>query len=237
MIMAYLVDYVFAFFIAYIVGSIPFSWIIVKLKTGKDLRKIGSKNVGGRNVYRATGSLKWALLAGLLDVSRSFLAIFIPYILIKHPVGFVGLTDGKFLLTVAGIAAVVGHNWPLFLGSHGGRGITVIVGTMILVNPALIAVWLILWPIVIIFVGYAALTYIATTLLVATFALFLPEMWLMPWISMSRLEIALILYGIAFLMMTRQVDNIKKFRTGELEKIKLLKALKKESKISEEMLK
>ncbi|MHA1872931.1 MAG: hypothetical protein ACTSVB_02350, partial [Candidatus Heimdallarchaeaceae archaeon] len=108
---------------------------------------------------------------------------------------------------------------------------------MILVNPALIAVWLILWPIVIIFIGYAALTYIATTLLVATFALFLPEIWLMPWISMSRLEIALILYGIAFLMMTRQVDNIKKFRTGELEKIKLLRALKKESKISEEMLK
>ncbi|MHA1303496.1 MAG: glycerol-3-phosphate acyltransferase [Candidatus Heimdallarchaeaceae archaeon] len=235
--MAYLVDYVFVFVLSYIIGSIPFSWIITKLKTGKDLRRLGSRNVGGRNVYRITKSLNWALFAGFLDVSRSFAAIFVPYMLIRYPIGFVGLEDGRFLLTVAGIAAVVGHNWPLYLQSHGGRGITVIVGTMSFINPALIAVWLILWPIVILFVGYSSIAYIAVTILVGIFALFLPSSWIMPWIDMDRLEIALILFGIALLMITRQADNIRQIKAGEAKKISLIKAIRKKSKLSDEMLK
>ncbi len=233
-----LLDYTFVFVLSYIVGSIPFSWIITKIITGKDLRNEGSKNVGARNVYRVTKSIYWAVICGLLDVSRSFLAVYLPYLLIKCNFHFIGLSDGPFILTVAGIAAVIGHNWPLYLRSHGGKGITVIVGTMGFINPALIAVWLVLWPITIIFVGYSFIAYVVITILVGVFALFLPSTWLMPWLpNMSRLEISIILFGIAMAMISRQADNIRKMRAGQAKKIKLIDALKRKSRLSDEMLK
>lgn len=235
MVYTYLVDYVFVFVIAYMLGSIPFSWIITKWRTGKDLREIGSKNVGGRNVYRATGSWFWALLAGFLDMLRTLAAIIVPHILIVYGQNnFIGLTDGRFLLTVAGAAAILGHNWPLYFKTHGGRGITVVLGTMIYMNPILIAAWILLWPICIIIIGYSSITYIVTTILVGIIGLFIP--WLMPWNPMDNLEIGILLFIIALIMLTRQGDNIRKIRSGEAKKIELIKALKGKRNLNEEML-
>ncbi|GAG03060.1 unnamed protein product, partial [marine sediment metagenome] len=96
---------------SYLIGSIPFSWIVTKLKTGEDLRKIGSGNVGGRNVYRATKSRNIAILAGILDLTRSVTAIATSYFIFKHffeqgdTIPFWPDTDvipSSFALTIAG---------------------------------------------------------------------------------------------------------------------------------------
>lgn len=242
--------YILVFLSSYIVGSIPFSWIITKIKTGQDLRKVGSGNVGGRNVYRATGSAKWAWLAGILDVSRTIAATAIPYFVsyqlyfslsseieLKVVAGpFFLDTQWSFCLAIAGLGAILGHNWPLYLLSHGGRGITVVIGTMLFANPILLGFWIILWPIVITIVGYSSITYIIVTALVGVIGLFLQPPLLMLWAE-CNLSIGLLLIGISLIMLSRQRDNIRKIRSGEAKKMKIWKVLGGKKKLSDEILK
>lgn len=108
----------------YILGSIPNVYIMVKLFTGKDVRKIGSGNVGGLNAMRNV-SLPVGLLGGLLDVAKGVLAVFLAQKL--------GLHEIVPLLT--GIAAVAGHNWPLYLNFTGGKGVGTTVGVMSMIKP------------------------------------------------------------------------------------------------------
>lgn len=241
------VVYILVFLSSYVIGSIPFSWIITKLKTGEDLRKIGSGNVGGRNVYRATNSKNWALFAGFLDVCRSVTAISLPFYLSDklyfqyyseyntQLIDFFPDTALAFSLAVSGLAAILGHNWSLYLlPGHGGRGITVVLASMLYVNPIMIAFWIVLWPIVITVVGYSSITYIVTTALVGIIALFFPVV--MPWVPF-QLVTALILFSISIVMISRQKDNIKKIRTGEAKKMKLWGAVFGKKKMSDEILK
>lgn len=241
------VVYILVFLSSYFIGSIPFSWIITKIKTGEDLRKIGSGNVGGRNVYRATKSRNWALFAGFLDVARSVTAVALPFYLSNilyfqnFPQYNIPLTDFfpdtalGFSLSVAGVAAIFGHNWSIYLlPGHAGRGITVVLASMLYANPIMIAFWIILWPIVITIVGYSSITYIVTTALVGVIALFFPVV--MPW-APYNLAVAIILFSVAIIMISRQKDNIRKIRTGEAKKMKIWKALRGKKKLSEEVLK
>lgn len=110
--------------LGYLLGSIPNVYIMVKLFTGKDVRKIGSGNVGGLNAMRNV-SLPAGLLGGLLDVAKGVLAVFLPQKL--------GLHEIVPLLT--GIAAVAGHNWPLYLNFTGGKGVGTTVGVMSMIKP------------------------------------------------------------------------------------------------------
>jgi glycerol-3-phosphate acyltransferase PlsY len=247
-IMHVAIVYILIFLGSYLIGSIPFSWIVVKLKLGEDLRTIGSGNVGGRNVYRATKSRGWAALAGFLDISRSIAAIAIPYMVSKNFYFtnndvlielFIWPEFGIFTcfaLTITGLGAILGHNWPIYLLSHGGRGITVVFATTLFANPILLAFWAILWPICISFIGYSAINYIFVTFLIAIIALFLPQSMLMPWANYN-LGLAILLFLVALIMLTRQRDNIRKIRTGEAKKMRVFKALKGKSKLGDEMLK
>ncbi len=110
--------------LGYLLGSIPNVYIMVKLFTGKDVRKIGSGNVGGLNAMRNV-SLPIGLLGGLLDVAKGVLAVFLAQKL--------GLHEIVPLLT--GIAAVAGHNWPLYLNFTGGKGVGTTVGVMSMIKP------------------------------------------------------------------------------------------------------
>ena len=243
------VVYILVFLSSYLIGSIPFSWIITKIKTGEDLRKIGSGNVGGRNVFRATKSRNWALFAGFLDVCRSVTAVALPFHLSNiwyfqnYPQYNLPLTDFfpdtalGFSLAFAGVAAIFGHNWSIYLlPGHAGRGITVVLGSMLYANPIIIAFWIILWPIVITIVGYSSITYIVVTLLVGVIALFLPSVMLMPW-AQYNLALGVMLFIIALIMASRQRDNFRKIRAGEAKKMKIWGAVFGKKKMSDEILK
>jgi len=240
------VVYIFVFLSSYIIGSIPFSWIVTKLTTGEDLRKVGSGNTGGRNVYRATQSSKWAWFAGFLDVSRSLTAVIVPYFVAnifyfsKTPghIAVAGFIDIQWCLclTFSGLGAILGHNWPLYLLSHGGRGITVVLASLIFANPILLGFWIVLWPIVITVVGYSSIAYIVTTALVGVIGFFLPVYMLMPW-APCPLSLGILLIGISLVMLSRQADNIRKIRSGEAKKMKIWKAVLGKKKLSDEILK
>ncbi len=101
-------------FAGYLLGSIPFSQIVVRLRGGPDLREMGSRNVGGSNAIRAVG-WGWGLLAAGLDVSKGPTALALAW----------GMEIPWPAYLLAGLAAMVGHNYPVWLRFRGGKGAAV----------------------------------------------------------------------------------------------------------------
>lgn len=113
-----IVALVLAAAIGYLIGSIPVGFLLVKIFTGEDIRQHGSGRTGGTNVGRRLGT--WALvLTAILDGVKGFLAVLAMRLVLNQIVP-ADLTSWTQVL--AGIAAVVGHNWSLFLGFRGGAG-------------------------------------------------------------------------------------------------------------------
>jgi glycerol-3-phosphate acyltransferase PlsY len=105
---------------SYLLGSIPFSYLAARSR-GIDLRKHGTQQVGGGNLWRTT-SKRLGLMVGIFDFFKGMLMVLIAWRL--------GLNAGDQLSV--GLAAVVGHNWPVFLRFHGGRGIATSLGIIII---------------------------------------------------------------------------------------------------------
>lgn len=111
--------------VSYLIGSIPFAFLLAKWRGRVDLRTVGSKNVGARNLARQFG-WGWGAFGALLDILKGALAIFIAGNLIfQNPPG----------LYYAGAAAVAGHNWPIFLKFHGGKGLATAAGVVLALAP------------------------------------------------------------------------------------------------------
>ena len=125
--------------IAYLLGSIPFGLIISKLKSGVDVREYGSGKTGATNVMRITGA-KLGVLTLVLDVVKAAGAVMLATVIIDGDSGI--LTIGGVSVywqhvaqVVAGLAVVVGHNWPIFAKFKGGRGVTAYFGTLFAIYP------------------------------------------------------------------------------------------------------
>lgn len=115
--------------IGYLLGSINTSIIVGKLFHGKDVRELGSKNAGATNTLRTLGKKAAALvLAG--DIIKGVLACFIGRYLVGQWPGDVWL--GMY---VAGFAAVIGHNWPLYFGFRGGKGVLTSAAVLVTLAP------------------------------------------------------------------------------------------------------
>lgn len=123
--------------IAYLLGSIPFAYLISRLR-GVDIRKVGDRNVGSFNVFRHAG-LGAGLATLVLDIGKGTLAIVVAK----------ALRVEELVVFLAGIAAVAGHNWPVFLGFRGGRGVGAIVGVLFALVPWQMAITFVLAVIVV----------------------------------------------------------------------------------------
>jgi glycerol-3-phosphate acyltransferase PlsY len=132
-------EFVAVVVIAYLLGSIPFGLIIGKLKSGVDIREQGSGRTGATNLMRVSGT-KLGVLALVLDVVKATVAVVLATVIIGRDSGVV--TVGGVLVywqhiaqVAAGLAAVVGHNWPIFAKFRGGRGVTAYFGTVFAIFP------------------------------------------------------------------------------------------------------
>ena len=110
-------QYVVCIVLAYLIGNIPTGVFIGKL-TGHDVRNEGSKNVGATNVLRTAG-VKWGLITFAGDFLKAFLAVLIARL-------WVG--QYSYCALAAGLAVVLGHNWPALFGFRGGKGISCTAG-------------------------------------------------------------------------------------------------------------
>src|SRR5882672_7283039 len=111
-------------FIAYLLGSIPCGYLIVKLKEGRDVRSSGSGNIGATNVLRTAGHGS-AVLTLLLAAAKGYLAVW-----------FAGSSshDAPQTIALAAMAAVLGHLFPVFLRFKGGKGVATVLGVFLYVS-------------------------------------------------------------------------------------------------------
>lgn len=127
-----MIEAVLVLIFSYILGSIPFGYLITKLSTKKNLLEIGWKKNSGSNVYKNVG--KWQGVATfLLDASKGALAVYVPM--------YLGL--GTEIQVACAILAVIGHNWSIFLKFSGGRGLATLVGALAVISPIYLAIILI----------------------------------------------------------------------------------------------
>ena len=145
---------------AYVLGSFPSAYVIGKLAKGIDIRQHGSGNVGASNVFRVVGK-KWGILTLLLDISKGVMSVVViaPHFYEPHVCGS-KLTYSLFV----GLAAVVGHNWTIFLGLRGGKGVATSLGVGVGLLPKAALLALSVWIVVLLLSGYISVASIAAAL-------------------------------------------------------------------------
>jgi len=186
---------------AYLLGSIPFGLVLTSMAGLGDIREIGSGNVGATNVLR-TGEKKLALLTLLLDSGKGGLAVLIVFY------AFPGSEDGSELSIIAGIAAVVGHNFPVWLRFKGGKGVATTLGTLLAIAWPVGLATCITWVIVAAIFRYSSLSAIISIIASPFYALYL-----------NREDIFILASFLAILVIIRHHENIRKLITGHEQKI------------------
>jgi glycerol-3-phosphate acyltransferase PlsY len=122
---------IIAVVLGYLLGSIPTAYIVTRLAKGKDVRRLGGGNVGGLNVYREVGLLP-AVVVVIVDLGKGAAAVAIACWLLD--------VSPPFVLAAA-LAAVVGHNWMLFLKFSGGKGMGAAIGGLFVLLPLYHYAW------------------------------------------------------------------------------------------------
>ncbi|MFY9554252.1 MAG: glycerol-3-phosphate 1-O-acyltransferase PlsY [Blastocatellia bacterium] len=141
--------------IAYLLGSIPFGYLLVKyvFTSGEDVRSVGSGGTGATNVTRRAG-VKAGLLTYAFDVAKGAAAV----MLMRIAAG-----DDYFWIGAVAIAAIVGHIFPIFLGFRGGKGVATGVGVFLAIAPLAVLSTLVLWASIVYFTRYVSLGSIIGT--------------------------------------------------------------------------
>ena len=194
---------------SYVIGSIPFGLIVSKLLFKQDLRKLGSGNIGATNVLRNFGAQPFIAVM-MLDIGKGIAAV-----AIGRAMGL-----GPNLALLAGLASIIGHNWSVFLGFRGGKGIATSGGVIIAAYP---------WQVTLVVIGVFVLLVLVTRIMSIgsiTAAVAFPissviflwkdmgEYW--PYIVVAVLACALAVY--------KHRENIKRLMKGEEPKIRSRKS-------------
>jgi len=142
------------FLFCYLIGAIPFGYLICKIFKNIDIRKFGSGNIGATNVYRVCG-LKLGLPVLILDILKGFIPVYIGKILkFSNP-----------LILIGGILSILGHSFSIFLKGKGGKGVSTSFGVVIGLFPLPAFFSFVLWLIVVFLTKYVSLASISGALL------------------------------------------------------------------------
>ncbi len=196
---------IFSFLTGYLVGSIPFGLVLTKAAGLGDIRKIGSGNIGATNVLR-TGRKDLALLTLILDAGKAaFIALLFKY-----------LTHSEITGILAGVSAILGHNYPIFLKFKGGKGVASTLGLMLAMTPLVGLLTALTWLFMAFTFKYSSLAALTALALAPIYAFII-----------ETPVIALIYMLLTILSFYRHKDNIKRILNGDESKIKIKGASKK----------
>ncbi len=177
--------------VAYVVGSIPTGLIIGKLFFKTDVRQFGSKNIGATNTYRVLG-LKAALPVFLGDAT-------------KGAIGVLLFSPNPEWMIAGGLLAMIGHNWSIFLGFSGGRGVATGLGVLIALSPVVAAICFGLWAIIVKVTSYVSLGSIVAATLVPILMFFFSEP--LPYVLFGAVAAAFVVF--------RHRENIQRLLQGK----------------------
>jgi glycerol-3-phosphate acyltransferase PlsY len=152
--------YSLSILLGYLLGSIPTGFLVGKAR-GVDIRSSGSGNIGATNAFRVLGKTAGTLVL-LADALKGFLACFLAVKAVAPGLGLVpSSATREFLGIAAGIAAILGHNYTIWLRFKGGKGIATSAGVLIAWAPGALLVCLVLWLVVLGLSRYVSLASIA----------------------------------------------------------------------------
>ena len=143
---------------AYLLGAIPFGYLLVKWKTGADVRSSGSGNIGATNVLRTTGRVA-GVLTLLLDIGKGYLAVWLAGKLTLH---------NPLWMSAAALAVMAGHAYPVFLRFQGGKAVACFVGAFFCLTPLPLIAVLVVFSGVVLATGHISMGSIVAA---ATFPL------------------------------------------------------------------
>lgn len=184
--------------IGYLSGSIPFGYLISKIKK-IDIRKKGSGNIGGTNVGRTLG-IKYGVLVGILDVSKALLPIYIASKYLFEP----------WQMVIVLISPVIGHMFPVWLNFKGGKGVSTVAATLFYIlglNYSLI--FIALWIIMLFIIKIMSLTNLIIVL-------FLPILF---WYKTHSLAYLILSFLYIILIWWAHRENIIRLKQGTENKL------------------
>jgi len=183
--------------ISYLMGSIPFGFILTKIFLKKDIREIGSGNIGATNALR-TGNKLIGYSTLLLDVVKAILPVL--YVKINHPE----------LIYISSLCAFLGHVFPVWLKFKGGKGVATYVGILFTINILLGFIFCVSWLLIFLISKYSSLSSLIGSLTIPVYIFFNDQM--------SNA----LFFGIMFvLIFYTHRENIKRLKNKEESKTKI----------------
>lgn len=174
--------------IAYLIGSIPFGYLIVRAKSGGDVRDTGSGGTGATNVSRNAGKAA-GVLTLILDAAKGALAVVVAKLILSD-----GNTD--WLIAAVAVAVIVGHVFPIWLGFRGGKGVATGVGVFLALAPLAVLFAGVIFVAVVALTKYVSLGSILAAATIPLFVwLFVDEVALKPLLTAAVAGALIIIYA------------------------------------------
>ena len=184
-------------FISYLIGSIPFGFLLTKIFLKKDIREIGSGNIGATNALR-TGNKLIGYSTLILDISKAVILLLI-----------IKFNFSEYLFT-SSIAVFLGHVFPIWLKFKGGKGVATYVGILFCINVYLAVIFIVVWFVVFVMSKYSSLASMVASLLVPLSSYYLLN------------DINYYFYIILFLLiLITHRENIKRLKNNTESKTKI----------------
>ena len=190
-------DFLLVFFYSYFLGSIPFGLIITKIFLKKDIRNIGSGNIGTTNVLR-TGKKSLAIATLLLDALKGYASVVISLIYFND------------LIFLSALICFIGHVFPIWLSFKGGKGVAVYLGIIISLSLPLGIVFGVSWLFIALIFKYSSLSSMVGALAVLLYSILLNDY-----------SLSFFLFMIFIIILFTHRENIRKLKNSEESKIKL----------------
>lgn len=191
--------------VAYVLGSVPFGYLIVKERTGVDVRSVGSGNVGATNVLRVAGKLPAAGVL-LMDMAKGCFPVLLGRVMGAPP----------WILAAIAFAAVVGHVFPVFLSFRGGKGVATALGAFIALAPtatvtsAAVFLFLVVWR------RYVSL---GSVVAVGSFPVWAYMFGKLGWMTMDWLPVSIAGLATAVVVLIKHRTNLRRIRAGTESRI------------------
>ncbi len=179
---------------AYLMGSLPTALLVVRVISGKDVRRLGSGNVGATNATRAAG-LQVGIVVTLVDAGKGAVSVWLMNV----------FDPASGWLAAAMLAAVVGHCFPVWLRFRGGKGVATLFGALLVLMPSSTLVAAALWLVVLALWRYVSLASLLATAVVPVLVAFIDRP---PGVLQGAIIVA------AVLVILRHRDNLRNLATG-----------------------
>ena len=190
-------EYLIVGLVSYLMGSIPFGFILTKIFLKKDIREIGSGNIGATNVLR-TGNKIVGYTTLILDITKAIMPVI--YVKINFPE----------LIYIASLCAFLGHVFPIWLNFKGGKGVATYLGILFSINILLGVIFIIIWSVVFLIFKYSSLSSIIGSLSIPIYLL----------ISNETSGIVFFIIMFVLIFYTHR-ENVKRLKNKEENKTKI----------------